>query len=361
MDEDITAIDKIKHKTKELVEDSGFTDLKAYNEEKLIASFSTEPMEELLSYFILNEFRLNIADALRNDLTRFIELDFLYRWKNAGDIAINIMGRPNKGKSNMMLYFGMKWCEITGKPYPLSNIVYNTPEFNLLLKGLKVKPISETEVSVESFPLEAGIHMSLDEAGDALIAGPLSMTTVFQTADIEARMRALQIGRFCAGVREILHQAYYHIYAVQRDPIRKEVVGLVYSKETTSMESPAIYLGYVRVPYVSKELFDAYNKPKLQSIKAYTTGVGTNRIAQLIKCFANELWNNSEYQALSLKPISERINWLQRNPKYTIWTTIGYFKELEKLTRNYELFYRLHPELLAPKHMKKITTDDQED
>lgn len=301
---------------------------------------STEPIDDLISHYQINEIEPTMIDALNIPLNDVVTLDMSYRWQNNEDNAVNIRGVMGRGKSNALLHYGLQWSKITGVPYRMSNIVWNLPEYNLLLKGYKVKNVENTnEITLEDFDLQAGTHLSLDEAGDSLIAGALSMTTAIQTADLEARMRALQIARFCAGVKEILHISYYSIFMVKRDTQKKICTGIVYARQPDKNNKP-LFLGYVTVPYVKQEIFDAYNAPKLKSIKDYGRGITSNRIASIFEFFRKELWEHPEYQALPLRPVASRLNWLKRNPRYSIFPTERYFTELEKLTRNPEFILK---------------------
>lgn len=299
-------------------------------------TLSSEPIDDLISHYTINEISPSMQDALNIPLNDLITLDANYRWRSDEDLAVNIRGTMGRGKSNTLLYLGLMWSKITGVPYRMSNIVWNLPEYNLLLKGYKVRNVEGTnDISLEDFELEAGTHLSLDEAGDSLIAGNLSMTVAIQTADLEARGRALRLAKICAGVKEILHISYYSIYMVRRDTQKKVCTGIVYAKQPDKPTKP-LFLGYVNIPYVKKEIYEAYNAPKLKSIKDYGRGITSNRIASIFEFFRKELWEHPEYQALPLKPTANRLNWLKRNPRYSIFPTEKYFGELEKLTRNQE-------------------------
>lgn len=332
--------EKVKHTQKtveELKENAEYTNLnKALtNEEikaRLMKSFNSEPIDSYLTAIMVDGVHLNLKEALNIDLTEYVYLDFLYRWLNHEDISINITGRPGKGKSNILLNLYKKWVTITGRAFRLDNVVFYSPLYNLLLKGYKVKDRGD-HIELKEFKLEKGEAICLDEASDTTIAGPLSMTMLLQSQDIEARMRALQVGRFSAGTREIQHQSYYNIWVIERDPIAKTCTGVVYAKESNDAGAPIHYLGYTKVPYIDFRIFEAYNKPKIESIYGYGSGSGTNLIAKTIKTFANELKADKEYQSLPLKPSISRVNWLQSNPRYSIFNTVGYFNDLEKLSR----------------------------
>ena len=321
-------------KTKDdLIKDAGYKSLKEYDPTKLLASYNNEPMEEYVSKFLVEDYRFSLHDAYNVNLTKFIELDFAYRWANNGDIALNIRGRGGKGKSNIALYLAMLWSYITKVPFKLSNMSYNLPEFNAMLKSMKFRDTPDG-VRIEDFELEKGMCLCLDEASDTMRSGHLSATIQTQTESIEQRMRALQVARLCAGVGEVLHSAYYAIYAIKRDPKEKMCYGVVYTHESTSKDSPVMWLGYVKIPYVPLEIFEKYNKVKMKSIYDFAHGGGANRIAQLIDCFAKELWENRKYQTLPIRPPDLRINYLTMNQRYNIFTTISYFNQLERLTRN---------------------------
>lgn len=299
---------------------------------QLMRSFTSEPIDNYLTALMVDDIRLTIKEALNVDLTEYLYLDFLYRWLNAQDVAVNITGRPGKGKSNIMLQLMYKWCTITGKPFRLSNVVYYTAIWNLLLKGYKVEETGKS-VRLKDFELQRGEAIGLDEASDLTIAGPLSMTTALQNRDIEARMRALQVGRFASGTRPIQHEAYYNIWTIERDPVAKLCTGIVYATESNDPISPVHNLGFITIPYIDFKIFEAYNKPKLRSIQGYGRNEGGNIVARVIKHFAEELREDKEYQSLPAKPPNVRINWLQSNEKYSIFNTISYFNDLEKLGR----------------------------
>lgn len=290
-----------------------------------------DPIGDYAAKMELHDIHLTPREALSIDLSGMVLKDFKWRWENNSDVALNITGKPGLGKSNMLLFYGMSWCGITGRPYSMSSIAYDVPSYNLLLKGFKIKPVEndDTRIEVVEFDSEPGSHLSLDEAGDVNRTGPLAMTALLQTTDLEKRMRARQIGRFCAGVGEILHQAYYYIQAIERNPKEKICTGLLYVYSNGKKR----FLGSVRVPYVDKSIYEKYNKPKMKSIKDYGRGASVNRIAQLIDFFAEELRNSDEFQALPIKPPNQRLNWIMRNPKYSIFTANKYFEELERLSR----------------------------
>lgn len=319
-----------------------------------VNQFKTEPIEDFFNKILMDECFLTIREAFNIDLTDFILLDMLYRWSNAGDAAINVNGRPNKGKSNILLWLFLNWCKITGQPFKLSNIVFNSAEFNLLLKGIKVidKP---KHFELTDFKLTPGMGVALDEAADITVSGPLSMTIILQTTDIENRMRALQIGRFCAGVREILHGAYYSIYVVERDSVNKVCYGLVKMHESTDPGSDLINLGCVKIPYVEQKIFDAYNAPKKGSIHDYGRGGQVNKISRIVQFFARQLSIDEEFQKLPMNPPIERLNYIQRNPLYTIFTTQEYFTNLEKMSRNLELHYSLNPNCICCRACRELT------
>jgi hypothetical protein len=188
--------------------------------------------------------------------------------------------------------------------------------------------------------------LSLDEAADVMIAGHLSLSIVLQTTDMENRMRALQVGRFCAGVREILHGAHYNVEAIERDSVNKCVYGIVQMHEKVDPASELIYLGFVRVPYVEPELFKRYNSPKCSSIKEYGRGSQIQKISRLIEFFGNILKKDKDFQKLPISPSIERINYIQRDPKdegFTIFSTGEYFENLEKMSRDVVLHQKLAP------------------
>lgn len=326
------------------------------NSPKKTSQFSTEPIEQFFNSILMDEAFMTIREAFNVDLTEFILLDMNYRWLNAGDAAINVNGRPNKGKSNILLWLMLNWCRITGRPFKLSNIVFNTAEFNLLLKGIRVTDTPK-KFALEDFKLEPGIAVALDEAADITISGPLSMTIILQTTDIENRMRALQVGRFCAGVREILHGAYYSIYVVERDSVNKVCYGLVKMHESTDPSSDLINLGCVKIPYVGKDIFDAYNAPKKSSIGDYGRGSQVNKISRITQYFARQLYVDEEFQKMPISPPIERLNYIQRNPLYTIFTTQDYFNNLEKMSRNLELHYSLNPECICSRACRDLTKE----
>jgi hypothetical protein len=250
----------------------------------------------------------------------------------------------------------LNWAKITGKPFKLSNIVFNSAEFNLLLKGIKVID-TEKKFYLEDFKLEPGMGLALDEAADITVSGPLSMTIILQTTDIENRMRALQVGRFCAGVREILHGAYYSIYVVERDSVNHMCYGLVKMHETTDPGSDLINLGCVKIPYVEKRIFEAYNAPKKDSIHNYGRGGQVNKIARIVRYFARQLSVDEEYQKLPMNPPVERLNYIQQNKLYTIFTTQDYFINLEKMSKNLEMHYRLNPMCICSRPCREMTKD----
>ena len=326
----------VTHTRDEVLKETGFKNLAEFDRTKLVEEFSSEPMEEYIAKFIGDDVRFSLNDAYQVNLTKYIELDALWRYLNAGDLAINIRGRPNSSKSNAMLYLAMVWAYITKVPLRMSNIVYDKISYNGLLKGYKFfdKPGG---VSIEDFEQERGMSLCLDEASDTMKVGQLSSTVQTQTESIEQRMRAQQISRICAGVGEVLHQAYYSIYMVRRVPKERCGYGVVYTHESTSKDSPTMWLGYVRIPYVPQATFEVYNKSKMKSIYNYAHGGGSNRIAQLIDTFAKELWVNEEYQMLPIKPPEIRQNYITMNPRYNVFTTISYIRQLETLSRNIAL------------------------
>jgi hypothetical protein len=321
---------------------------------KNISQFSTEPIENFFNKILMDESFMSIREAFNVDLTDYILLDLAYRWANAGDAAINVNGRPNKGKSNILLWLMLNWCRITGKPFKLSNIVFNSAEFNLLLKGIRVID-KDKHFELTDFKLTPGMGVALDEAADITVSGPLSMTIILQTTDIENRMRALQVGRFCAGVREILHGAYYSIYVVERDSVNKMCYGLVKMHESTDPGSDLINLGFVKIPYVDKQVFDAYNAPKKSSIHDYGRGGQVNKISRIVQYFARQLSIDEEFQKLPLNPPIERLNYIQRAPLYTIFTTQEYFSNLEKMSRNLEMHYGLNPNCICSRACREMT------
>lgn len=298
-----------------------------------VKKFSTEPIDALVSHLLMTEQRLTLHEALAIDLTDYMLIDWAYRYEHDGDVAMNFKGPPNKGKSNCLVWAGLKWSSITGVPYDMAKIVQNTVEYNMLLKGLKVVDLPENKIDVQDFEQLPGTHASLDEASDVNRTGPLAMTTVMQTTDLEKRMRGLQIARFCAGVDEILHQAYYGVHLVERNTKQKICHGVLYVKNKVDNKVETVYLGGVHIPYVQQDLFDRYYKPKIKSIKSYGKGHTATRVAQIMDFFATELKSNDEFQSLPKTPPDERINYLQKNPRYSVWTTVGYFQALEKLAR----------------------------
>ena len=266
--------------------------------------------------------------------------------------------------SNCLLHYGVLWKDITGVPYRTSSINYSLAEYHLALKGMRIKPLyDETnnpvlysdgtqKVTLIERPLVKGASISLDEAGDVFVGGMLSLSILLQTADMSKRIRALQVARFMAGVGDIAHQAYFSIQTVQRNPREKYVIGLVFMRDQNSREP--LNLGFVKIPYVDQKLFDEYNRPKLESIQSFGRSVGLNRTAQLVNFFSEELWTSEAYQTLPIKPNSMRMNYLNRNPRYSVFPTERYFNELEKLTRNKDF----HAKLTAGAKYKRLAEPD---
>ena len=178
------------------------------------------------------------------------------------------------------------------------------------------------------------------------------MTILLQTSDIENRMRALQIGRFCAGVREILHGAYYSIYVVERDSVNRVCYGLVKMHETTDSSSDLINLGYVKIPYVEQKIFNAYNAPKQSSIHDYNRGGQVNKISRIVQFFSQQLMKDKVFQKLPIKPEIERLNYIQRSSLYTIFTTADYFNNLVKMSVNFESHQKLNPNCMCSRQCR---------
>lgn len=299
---------------------------------------STEPINDLKAHYQINEIEPTMQDALNIPLNDVVALDMYYRYANNSDSSINLRGEMGSGKSNGLLHFGLLWSKITSVPYRMSNITWDLPSYNLLLKGLKVREVEgKNEITLEEFDVERGSSLSLDEAGDSLIAGNLSMTIAIQTADMEARYRAKQVMRIAAGVKEILHISYFSVFMIKRNTKEKICTGIVYAKRPDHPTKP-LFLGYVNIPYVKQEIYDAYNTPKMKSIDAYGRGATSNRVASIFEFFRKELWEHPEFQALPIKPPSMRLNWLKRNPRYSIFPTEKYFVELYRMSVNQEFF-----------------------
>lgn len=335
---DEAAVTAAKRKVAERVAPIGYTSLKnALSDdeirERLMLEFTSEPIDNYLTEMIVDGIHLNPKECLDIDLTEYIGLDMLYRWLNNEDDAVNVTGKAGKGKSNVMLWLMKRWCAISGKPVRLDNVVFHMPLFNLLLKGFKVKRVDADRVKLVNYALERGDAIALDEASDYTVAGQFSATMIMQTQDMEARMRALQVCRLASGTRRILHQSYYDIWAIERNPNTRVCTGVVYAAETNDPGSPVHYLGHVKVPYVDLKLFKAYNEPKMESIHGYARAAGSNVVAKVVRHFAEELLENKEYQALPLKPPISRINWIQSHDKYALFQTIQSFRDLEALSR----------------------------
>jgi hypothetical protein len=301
--------------------------------ERLKQEFTSEPIDNYLTDMIIEGVRLTHKDALGIDLTNYIALDMLYRWLNNEDCAINVTGKAGKGKSNDLIWLMLLWLSISGKPFRLSNIVFHIPLFNLLLKGFKVVPIDQQNVKLVDYELERGDAIALDEASDATVAGDYSATMLTQNMDIEARMRIKQICRITSGTRRILHQSYYDIWAIERNPNTQICTGIVYAMETNDPGSPVHFLGHVKIPYVDLKLFQSYNKPKIDSVKGASRNVSGGIVSKVVKHFADELKEDVNFQKLPIKPNVKRINWLQAHDKYSIFQTVKYFKDLEALSR----------------------------
>jgi hypothetical protein len=197
----------------------------------------------------------------------------------------------------------------------------------------------------------------LDEGSDTAATGDLSMTLISQTADIENRMRALQVGRFCSGVSEILHTSYYDIWAIERDPIEKTCFGIVYAKEKGGYASNLRNLGFVKVPYVPKEIFDPYYVYKVASITDYSRGGDQNRLSKITKFFSKKLFNDREYQKLPLTPKSPRMTWIRSNPDYTTFSTKSFINQLEEMSRNQELHAEVAPTCRCSKRIHEVKKD----
>jgi hypothetical protein len=325
--------------------------------------FRTEPINELANYYRFNNINLELKDALRFNITQLVETDIYYRYNNHSDIAINFVGESGTGKSNQLLHYNLLWADVTTVPFRTSSVTWSQPEFNLMLRGMKMRVYKDTEestgsrITIEERPLDKGESLSLDEASDQLIAGALSLTVSLQTGDIENRIRALQVARFCAGVRQILHSAYYNMEVIRRDTVDRAIYSIVYKDMKDANGTwRRTNLGYVRIPYVPLHIFEHYNKYKIESIHQFGKSVGTNRIAQLINYLAKKLWDDEDFQRLPLKPNSARMNWMQRNPKISIFPTVKFYEQLYNLSLNKDLHEQLTKK---EKHLHQYDESDK--
>lgn len=328
-------------------------DLTRYSLKDAVNAFSSEPLYELASSYELSEFFPTKLEVLSRDLNWWLYVDKAWRWEHDSDTSESIVGPGGTGKSNTGISHGLDWCSITGKPYFMSNITFALPQYNLWLKGYKLRFGPTGLDKLEEFNLDAmkGQHVMLDEGSDKGQQGMLGMTIVSDSGDMEGRMRKLQIGRFFCGTRTILHSAYYHIEALKRDVKKRECLGLVWM----NVAGKRINLGSITTPFIDKTYFAHYDKPKVASIKAYTKGMTAYVIAELMNYFAKELWNDEKFQALSMKPVSTRINYLMRSQRYQVWNTEKYYVELEKMTRNKDLHALLNKATI------EINSDNRED
>jgi hypothetical protein len=149
---------------------------------------------------------------------------------------------------------------------------------------------------------------------------------------------------------------YVYDIEVACDHTFVDCLGMV-PMHNTDPSSDLINLGFVKIPYVDEKIFNAYNAPKKGSIHDYNRGGQVNKISRIIQFFSRKLFQDEDYQKLPMSPNIERLNYIQRDPLYTIFTTQDYFNNLEKMSRNVALHYKLNPGCVCSRGCRELTKE----
>jgi hypothetical protein len=294
--------------------------------------FRDSPLTDYCNVLWKSDISLSKRDALEIDLTWFAIQDLRWRWAHDLDAAINIHSPDaGKGKSNAAMWYALQWSEITGKPFHLSDVVYSSVAYNLLLKGIKLRDSGNGDLTFTKYEAERGQVMMLDEAGDVGNQGQFVRSTIAQSADIENRARILQWMRLCAGVSEevLMHGSNYNVYMFERIPEEKKCIGIVYRGNW--MFQDRVLLGRVEFPYVPPELFKAYEVYKIRSIGSHARSGNVSQLAKLKLALARAIADDEGYLALPKSPKTARITYLQSRDEYALLPTKDWFVQLMEL------------------------------
>lgn len=285
-----------------------------------VEAYKLRPFKDYTNALDMQALDYSIEQALKVDITHIILADMMFSWRAMLDDTVSIIGETGTGKSSMgMRYFSIKSL-ITSAPFDLNRIKYNMFEFLNLLRSPELKK---------------GDIIMLDEAGDANAGGAQSGAMFAYEANLEKRMRALQITKiFCSpDLQTHLHHYILRCWSLDRKTGMQ--TALVETEKPEGYWNLNSYQlrGHINLPFMDAEVYKEYMTPKEESIEESRQNF--NRVAWEKAKIAAELIENAEYKTLNK---AQQINFIERNyPMFATRSTwVEEIRDLAKPKKNNE-------------------------
>lgn len=288
---------------------------KLLQETMQLTHYQLRPFKDYCNALDKEGISFDIKTALAANITPIVIKDLEYSWLAMQDDNISIIGDTGSGKSALGLRIMKIKCEITGAKFSLENVSYDMFDFMMALRSPELK---------------RGDVLMLDEAGDADVGGAQSGAIFGYEANLEKRMRALQIGKIFASpyLRNHVHHYILRCWTIKRSEGTIQALVETERPEGFNLWGDSIALrGYIEVPFIEQEIYDEYMAPKMESIEETRRGI--NKVAWRKFEIAKELREDFEYLELNK---AQQLNYIERKyPEFATRSTwVGEIRALTK-------------------------------